>query len=896
LNDAFITNEFESIHNATPDEDGLIVCPVIPLANMIIYPNVITPIMLPHNVNKNGDRSDSEAMKAVQAAMTDSRTAIIVMRKGASDAEDTNGESNGAELNRDALIELNMADALAGTEIFKIGTEVALGQMMPYPDHTLTVLAQGRRRVEIVEIIATEPFVMARARVLTPSEQPDEQADALMDTALNMFQQVAELSEAVPDEVLDYALLIDDAGWMADFISSTLPFPSSDRQHILETVDSIERLREVAMMLNREIGMMELRDEINGQIQQEMSRSQREMYLREQMRVIQTELGEEDIFQQELNDVRQQIAEAKLPADIHDRAVKEMARLAAMPPMAPEVGIIRTYIDWLVSLPWTKTTDDNLDMKHAEKVLDSQHYGLPKLKDRILEHIAVRKLAADKMKTPILCFVGPPGVGKTSLGKSIATALGREFVRVSLGGVRDEAEIRGHRRTYIGAMPGRILQTMRRAGTVNPVFMLDEIDKIGADFRGDPSAALLEVLDPEQNSEYSDHYLDLPYDLSKVIFITTANELDPLPPALLDRLEVIEFPGYAEDEKLAIARQFLIPQQLEAHGLADAGIKFDTTALQTLVREYTYEAGVRNLNREIANICRKIARLVAEEKTYRKKIMPPIVHKFLGPPEFLQSRTHQEDSVGLVTGLAWTYNGGDTLSIEVSVLPGKGQLMMTGQLGEVMQESGQAAMSYMRSRASDLNVPSSDFEEYDVHVHLPEGAVPKDGPSAGITLAVAIISAFTERKVRSNFAMTGEITLRGRVLPIGGMKEKLLAAHRAQIKEVIVPEQNRKDLVDVPANTARDLKIHFVEEMQQVLDLVLLDAPNERRRDQLRDAEEAREKSKKKSKSKDKDASDTPTAEHNGNGNGTSPEPKKRRNKKAPEPVEAMTPRLARGE
>jgi ATP-dependent Lon protease len=448
LNDAFVTNEFESIHNATPDEDGLIVCPVIPLANMIIYPNVITPIMLPHNVNKNGDRSESEAMKAVQAAMAGSRTAIIVMRKGAAEADEnaSTAELNTEDTKSDSLIELNTADALTGTEIYKVGTEVALGQMMPYPDQTLTVLAQGRRRVEIVEIIATEPYIMARARVLTPSEQPDDQADALMDTALNMFQQVAELTEAVPDEVLDYALLIDDAGWMADFISSTLPFPASDRQHILETVDSIERLREVAMMLNREIGMMELRDEINGQIQQEMSRSQREMYLREQMRVIQTELGEEDIFQQEINDVRQQIAEAKLPADIHDRAVKEMARLVAMPPMAPEVGIIRTYIDWLVSLPWTKTTDDNLDMKHAEKVLDSQHYGLPKIKDRILEHIAVRKLAADKMKTPILCFVGPPGVGKTSLGKSIATALGREFVRVSLGGVRDEAEIRGHRR------------------------------------------------------------------------------------------------------------------------------------------------------------------------------------------------------------------------------------------------------------------------------------------------------------------------------------------------------------------------------------------------------------------------------------------------------------------
>jgi ATP-dependent Lon protease len=447
-------------------------------------------------------------------------------------------------------------------------------------------------------------------------------------------------------------------------------------------------------------------------------------------------------------------------------------------------------------------------------------------------------------------------VGKTSLGKSIAKALGREFVRVSLGGVRDEAEIRGHRRTYIGALPGRIIQTMRRGGTVNPVFMLDEIDKIGADFRGDPSAALLEVLDPEQNSEYSDHYLDIPYDLSQVMFITTANDLEPLPPALLDRLEVIEFPGYTEEEKLAIAREFLIPDQLEGHGLDTRGLKFETSALQTMVRQYTYEAGVRNLNREIANVCRKVARLVAEEKPFPKRITSPMVNKFLGPPEFLETRTNQEDSVGLATGLAWTYGGGDTLSIEVSILPGKGSLLMTGQLGEVMQESAQAAMSYMRSRGADLNVPTEDFEDYDVHVHLPEGAVPKDGPSAGITLAAAIISAFTERKIRSAYAMTGEITLRGRVLPVGGIKEKVLSAHRARIKQVILPEQNRKDLVDIPANALRGLTIHFVEHMQQVMDLVLLDAPEERERDKRRALEEARAKEKDKLDGKDSDAKD----------------------------------------
>jgi ATP-dependent Lon protease len=509
--------------------------------------------------------------------------------------------------------------------------------------------------------------------------------------------------------------------------------------------------------------------------------------------------------------------------------------------MAPEVGIIRTYLDWMVALPWSKQSEDRLDLKHAQKVLDEEHYGLPKIKDRILEHIAVRKLAAEKMKSPILCFAGPPGVGKTSLGQSIAHALGREFVRVSLGGVRDEAEIRGHRRTYIGALPGRIIQTIRRAGTINPVFMLDEIDKLGADFRGDPAAALLEALDPEHNKEYSDHYLDVNYDLSKVMFITTANDLYPLPPALLDRLEVIEFPGYTEEEKLEIAQHFLIPKQLEAHGLEDSSIHFETGALMTIIREYTYEAGVRNLYREIGTVCRKLARLTAEERRFPHRIRAKHVETYLGPPQFVSLRANDVDSVGVATGVAWTSGGGDILTIEVSILPGKGSLMLTGQLGEIMQESAQAAMSYMRSRARDFGVPYDDFENYDVHVHLPEGAIPKDGPSAGVTLAVAIISAFTERKVRSDYAMTGEITLRGRVLPVGGVKEKILAARRARIKNIILPEHNRKDLVDVPARAQKDTNLVFVSDMQQVLDAVLCDPPRSRQRDQEREQQEREE-------------------------------------------------------
>jgi ATP-dependent Lon protease len=558
-----------------------------------------------------------------------------------------------------------------------------------------------------------------------------------------------------------------------------------------------------------------------------------------------------------LADIRKQVLEAKLTPDVRERANKELSRLAAMPPMAPEVGIIRTYLDWIVGLPWVAATEDVLDIPHAQRILDEDHYGLKKIKDRILEHIAVRKLAADKTKAPILCFVGPPGVGKTSLGRSIARALGRNFVRVSLGGLRDEAEIRGHRRTYIGALPGRVLQTMKRAGTVNPVFMLDEIDKLGQDFRGDPSSALLEVLDPEQNNAFSDHYLDMDYDLSKVFFITTANDLSPLPEALLDRLEVIEFPGYTEEEKAAIAHQYLIPEQLKATGIDNRGIKFGDDAVKTLIREYTYESGVRNLNREVGNVCRKIARQVAEDKKPSKRLSADAVHKLLGPPQFLEGQTNRTDSVGLVTGLAWTPNGGDTLSIEVSILPGKGTLMLTGSLGEVMQESAQAAMSYTRSRAAEFNLPDEDFEEYDVHVHVPEGAVPKDGPSAGITLASAIISAFTDRKIRAAFAMTGEITLRGRVLPVGGIKEKVLAAHRSKIMKIILPKQNEKDLQDIPSKTLHELSIHLVEDMQQVLDLVMLDAPEERARDKARKDKEKAEKASKKKAKKAEEESET---------------------------------------
>jgi ATP-dependent Lon protease len=495
-----------------------------------------------------------------------------------------------------------------------------------------------------------------------------------------------------------------------------------------------------------------------------------------------------------------------------------------MPPMSPESGIIRTYLDWLIELPWAKVTPDNLDIKHAAVVLEQQHFGLPKAKERILEYMAVRQLAADKMKVPILCFVGPPGTGKTSLGKSIAEALGRKFVRLSLGGVRDEAEIRGHRRTYIGALPGRILQTMRRAETVNPLMMLDEIDKLGQDFRGDPAAALLEVLDPEQNHAFMDHYLDVDYDLSKVLFVTTANTLGPVPPALQDRLEVIEFPGYVEEEKLNIARKFLIPRQLAENGLGHAGLKITDGAVSVMVRSYTYEAGVRNLEREIARVCRKVARRKAEGRAIPTRVTPGALHKYLGPPQYSPLEAEQQDEVGVVTALAWTETGGDTMPIEVALLQGKGNLQITGQVGEVMQESAQAAMSYLKSRAEPLGVDYARFEKTDTHVHIPEGAIPKDGPSAGISLATALISAFTGRKVHKEICMTGEITLRGKVLAIGGVKEKVLAAHRAGLRTVILPKKNDKDLVDVPKGAKQELKFVFVENMDQVLSEALLPA------------------------------------------------------------------------
>ena len=787
------TNELYDIPNALPNADGIIELPLIPATSVVVYPDTVRPMTITTN----------HAEAAIEMAQVSGLTAALFTIS-------------------DPLT------PLVNGNLPSIGTEVAI-RALPALDGMASVLLQGRRRIEFIELTQTDPYYICRARILDVALAVTPQIQASMRAAVTLFRRIISLNPEIPAEMLTYARETDAPGTLADLIASTLTLQTDERMMVLEAIDPAERLRVIMQMLGKELTLLEIEDEIEAQVQQEMQRDQRESFLREQLRVIQSELGEADVFQQEVNELREQVENAHLPPEVAARAQKEISRLAMMPPMAPEIGLIHTYIEWLVSVPWINASTDNLDIAHAQRVLDEDHHGLPRVKDRILEYIAVRKLAAEQMQTPILCFLGPPGTGKTSLGKSIARALGREFVRVSLGGVRDEAEIRGHRRTYVGAMPGRIIQTMRRAGTVNPVLMLDEIDKLGMDFRGDPAAALLEVLDPEQNSDFFDHYLDMPYDLSQVLFITTANDLYPLPPALEDRLEVIEFPGYIEEDKLAIANNFLIPKQLTAHGLTDAGVKFEKAALQTMIREYTYEAGVRSLNRRVAEVLRKIARQSAEGKRHPKRIKPDMLDTMLGPPDHTTLRANNEDQIGTVTGLAWTSSGGDIMTIEVSLLPGKGGLTLTGQLGDVMQESAQAALSYMRGIADDLDVPHDDFDNYDLHIHLPEGAIPKDGPSAGVTLAVAIISAFTERHIRSDYAMTGEITLHGKVLPVGGIREKLMAARRARIFNIILPELNRRDLSEVPKHALRDMNLTFVSHASELIDVVLHDPPAEGR-------------------------------------------------------------------
>jgi ATP-dependent Lon protease len=780
------------------EEEGVVMeRPVLPLLDTVIFPNMISPLFV----------GREPSLQALEEALAADRTIVLVAQR--------------EPVEEDVTPDL----------LYPVGTEAVIGRTLRMPDGSTSILVQGQRRVKILDFVQEKPYLRARVTPLYEEEPQGEEdslaREALMRASLALFEKVVKFSRNIPDDAYVTALNIDEPGDLADFIASTVQFPLEKRQGILEAVSPIERLQKLSILLAQELDVLELENKIHTEVQKEVDRSQREYFLREQMKAIQRELGQEDPLAQEVNELREKIAQRNMPPAARKKAEEELSRLSLMSIAAPEVAVIRTYLDWLISLPWTETTEDNLDLAEAARVLERNHYGLPKVKERILEFMAVRKLSPEKMKSPILCFIGPPGVGKTSLGRSIAEALGRRFVRISLGGVHDEAEIRGHRRTYVGALPGRILQTMRQAGTVNPVFMMDEIDKIGSDFRGDPAAALLEVLDPELNCEFSDHYLEVPYDLSRVLFITTGNLVDPIPPALRDRMEIIELPGYTEDEKLEIARRFLVPKQLEQHGLSPEQLSFTEEALLRIIRFYTYEAGVRNLERGIGAICRKVARMVAEGRRFPRTIRASSLHRFLGPPRFFYGQAEEEDQVGVATGVAVTEAGGDIMSIEVTVMEGKGNLILTGSLGEVMQESAQAALSYARANAARLGIAPRSFDQLDIHIHIPEGAVPKDGPSAGVAIATALISALSHRPVRRDIVLTGEITLRGRILPIGGVKEKALAAHRAGIRTFLLPKKNQPDLEEVPRNILRHLNVVMVERMDEVLPLAFRDGLDE---------------------------------------------------------------------
>ena len=757
--------------------------PVVPLINTVLFPHMLTPLFV----------GREHSIAAIEAAMAGDRLILTVAQR----EQDT--------------------EEVGSTDLYTTGVEALVQRVLKMPDGSTSVVVQGQRRMRVLAFTQERPMIQAQAEPIYSEDERTLAVEAMMRAVLSLFERVVKLSRTLPDDAYIMAMNVDDAGWLADLIASTMALDVARRQEILETLDLEERLRRLSIMLMQELDVLELESRIHTQVQKEVDRGQREVFLREQLKVIQRELGQEDPLQHELNELRDRILTSGMPEAVGEKASEELDRMEAMSPASPEYSVVRTYIDWLLDLPWSEQTEDRFDLDAAAEALDRNHYGLPTVKERILEFMAVRQLAGPKLKSPILCFVGPPGVGKTSLGRSIAEALERHFVRASLGGVHDEAEIRGHRRTYIGSMPGRVLKGMKEAGTVNPVFMLDEIDKLGADFRGDPGSALLEVLDPEQNDSFRDHYLDVPYDLSKVMFITTANLLDPIPPALRDRMEVIQLAGYTEEEKLQIARLFLVSKQLEANGLEDAGVRFSEAALRQLIRHYTYEAGVRNLEREIGSVCRKIARRVAGGKPYPRVILPRVVTAYLGPIRFTHGLAETEDSVGVATGLAWTAKGGDVMAIEVTIMEGKGALTLTGQLGDVMKESAQAALSYARANADKLGIDTKRFEKADIHIHVPEGAVPKEGPSAGAALATALISALSGRAVRRDVAMTGEITLRGRVLPVGGVKEKVLGAHRAGVNIVILPVRNKHDVAALPAQVKRKLRFVYAETVTDVL-------------------------------------------------------------------------------
>jgi len=778
--------------SAAPGADSRIakvpeILPVLPIRDQVIYPHMIMPLFV----------GREKSVRALDDALEHGHHILLVTQKSV-DVDDPQPD-----------------------DLYAVGTVGESMQTLRLPDETVRVVIEGIVRVRILEYVQTEPFYKARVEVLGEPARAGIEVEALMRSVVAQFERCINLGKNIPPEALENARGVDEPGRLTDLIAGFLDLKVPVKQEILEIIDPLKRLERIAEHLNHEIEILEIEKKIHSRVKKELEDTQKEFYLRERMKAIQQELGERDDRTMELDELRAQIQAAGMPKEVEEKAFKELDRLEKMPPASPEVVVVRTYLDWFISLPWSKRTEDQLDIGASEKVLNEDHYGLKKVKERILEHLAVRKLNPES-RGPILCFMGPPGVGKTSMGKSIARATGRNFVRISLGGVRDEGEIRGHRRTYVGALPGRIIQGMKTAGSHNPVFMMDEIDKIGLDFRGDPAAALLEVLDPEQNNAFSDHYLEVPFDLSEVMFITTGNLPDPVPPALRDRMEIIEFPGYTEEEKLKIAQFFLVPKQLKEHGLNDQQVKFTEKGLRTIIRNHTREAGVRNLEREIANVCRKVAKDVAQGKTVSIAVGPATLHKYLGAIRFRHGMAERQDEIAVATGLFWTEVGGDIFSIEVTLMKGRGNTILTGRLGEVMQESAKAAFSYTRSKAQGLGIDEEFYRRYDVHIHVPAAAIPKDGPSAGITLATALISALSRRPVRRDVAMTGEITLRGRVLPVGGIKEKVLAAHRAGMTTVIMPKDNEKDLEEIPTQVKRELKFVFVENMDEVLKVALL--------------------------------------------------------------------------
>jgi ATP-dependent Lon protease len=766
--------------------------PMLAVRDVVVFPNMVLPLFVGRETS----------VLAIEAALAQDRLLLLATQK-------------------DQTIE-NPEPA----DIYQVGTVSLILRMLKLPDGRLKILVQGRAKASIQEFIQEHPYFQVNLEVLpeTPVGEISPEAEALMRNAREMSEKILTLKGIMSPDLLAILESIEDPGHLADLVAANLRLKIDEAQSVLEEVDPIQSLIKVNDFLRKEMEVSAIQAQIQSQAREEMDRTQREYFLREQLRAIKKELGDMDETGKEMEDYRLNIARVRMPKAAEEEALKQLGRLEQMHPDAAEASIVRTYLDWLVELPWSKSTRDKLEVKEAKVILDADHYDLEKVKDRILEYLSVRKLNK-KMKGPILCFVGPPGVGKTSLGQSIARALGRKFTRISLGGIRDEAEIRGHRRTYIGALPGRIIQGIKNAGSNNPVFILDEVDKIGMDFRGDPSAALLEVLDPEQNHSFSDHYLNVAFDLSRVMFITTANLVDPIPSALRDRMEIIRLAGYTEDEKLEIVRRHLLPRQLQENGLRPGQMRLSPEVLKQVIVYYTQEAGLRNLEREIGSLCRKVARRIAEGEKGPFPVTRANLHRYLGPPRYLPEAELEKDEIGVATGLAWTQVGGETLAVEAALMRGKGQLTLTGQLGEVMRESGQAALSYARSRADRLNLPPDFYETLDIHIHVPAGATPKEGPSAGVTMACALISALTQIPVKRDVAMTGEITLRGKVLPIGGLKEKAIAALRARIKKVLIPEANKKDLVEIPKNIKRRLKFVAVTNMDEVLREALVRSP-----------------------------------------------------------------------